>query len=303
MDRRGWTSRWPRRLLVAVVGVMAVLAATLPAHAQARPQPPTGWIRHHAAPIRTVDPAAPLDELASLRRSIGDADIVGLGESTHGAAEEIALKHRTLRLLVERMGFRSIAWEEDWTTGLQINRYIRTGKGDPDALVRQMSPQWQSRQVADVLRWLRDYNAGHTDKVRFVGVEYYLLGSLAYDAVDAYVARAAPGRLAQLRRHLRTIRPATANIFEHIQWYLSVADKRPYLRHARQVHALVAGLPHRPWDRAHALALHHARQIVSFYEHYSLPQPPASDSLVYRDAHAAQNLRWWRTWSGDKIAY
>lgn len=303
MKRRAWISPWPWRLLAPVVGVLLVLGGTLPASARTGPQPVTAWVRHNAARLETVDPAAPLDDLASLRRSIGDARIVGLGESTHGAAEEIALKHRALRLLVERMGFRSVAWEEDWTTGLQIDRYTRTGKGNLDALMRQMSPQWQSREVADVLRWLRDYNAGHADKVRFVGVEYYLLGTLAYDAVEAHVARVALGRLAELRRHLRPIRPRTSNPFEHIQWYLSMADKRPYIRHAHQVHALVERLPHRPGDRAHALALHHARQIVSFYGHYSLPQPPASDSLVYRDAHAAQNLRWWRNFSGDKVAY
>ena len=200
MDRRRWIPRWTRRLLAAGVGVVAVLAGTLTAHAQARPQPVTAWIRHHAVPLDTVDPAASLRDLAPLRRAIGDAEIVGLGESTHGAAEAITLKHRVLRLLVERMGFRSIAWEEDWTTGLQIDQYIRTGTGNLDTLMRQMSPQWQSRQVADVLAWLRDYNAGRADKVRF---EYYLLGALAYDAVDAYVARTAPGRLAELRRHLR----------------------------------------------------------------------------------------------------
>ena len=49
------------------------------------------------------------------------------------------------------------------------------------------------------------------------------------------------------------------------------ADKEPYLDHARQVYALVDGLPHAPGDRARALALHTARQIVSFYEHFSLP--------------------------------
>jgi erythromycin esterase-like protein len=31
-------------------------------------------------------------------------------------------RNRVLRLLVEELGFRSIAWEEDWTIGLQINR-------------------------------------------------------------------------------------------------------------------------------------------------------------------------------------
>lgn len=267
MDQRKWTSGWPLRLLALAVGVMVVLAGTLTAQAQTRPQPVTGWIRHHAAPLETVDPAAPLDDLAPLGRSIGDAEIVGLGESVHGAAEEETLKLRTLRFLVERMDFRSIAWEEDWTTGLQINEYIRTGKGDLDALMSQMSPQWQSRQVADVLRWLHDYNAGRADKVQFVGVEYYLLRPLAYDAVDAYVASTAPERLAELRRHLLAIRPSTSNMFEHIQWYLKVADKQPYIRHARQVYELVKGLPHRPGDRAYALTLHTARQIVSFYEH------------------------------------
>ena len=56
MDRRRWISRWPRRLLAPGVGVVMVLAGSLTVAAQARPQPVTGWIRHHAAPLDTVDP-------------------------------------------------------------------------------------------------------------------------------------------------------------------------------------------------------------------------------------------------------
>ena len=55
--------------------------------------------------------------------------------------------------MIEELGFRSIAWEEGWATGLEIDNYIRTGEGDLDAIVREMSPQWQSREVANVLRW------------------------------------------------------------------------------------------------------------------------------------------------------
>jgi Erythromycin esterase len=159
MDRRRSISRWLRQLLASGVGVVMVLAGSLTASSQARPQPVTGWIRHHAIPLDTVDPAAPLGDLMPLRPAIGDAEIVGLGESTHGAAEEETLKLRILRLLVERMGFRSVAWEEDRTTGLLIDEYIRTGRGNLDTLMAQMSPKWQSLQVADVLAWLRDYNA------------------------------------------------------------------------------------------------------------------------------------------------
>jgi hypothetical protein len=87
---------------------------------------------------------------------------------------------------------------------------------------------------------------------------------------------------------------------EYVDQYMGVTDKQPYIRHAHEVYRLVAGLPHPAGDRAHALALHHARQIVSFYEHYDLP---INDQNIYRDAHAAQNLRWWRQWTGDKVAW
>jgi hypothetical protein len=177
------------RLLVGAAGLLAALGGSLIA-APAAPadpgsQPVTRWVSRHAVPLRTVDPDAPLDDLAPLQRSIGGASVVGLGESVHGAAQETALKVRTLRLLVERMGFRTLAWEEDWTTGTLLNDYIQGRSDDLDAILPRMTGQWQSRQTADLLRWLRRYNAGHAGKVRFVGVEYYYTGPEAYDAVEA----------------------------------------------------------------------------------------------------------------------
>jgi erythromycin esterase len=193
-----------------------------------------------------------------------------------------------------------VAWEEDWTTGRLINDYLTTGAGDPDALVARMSPQWQSREVSDVLRWLHEFNTGRTDKVQFVGVEYYLTGQQAYDALDAHVAAAAPDRLPELREHLRPIRPATADVFAHIQAYSVLPDKEPLLRHARAVHDLVRGLPHAADDRRHAIAAHTALQVVSFHEHFALPE---AESHAYRDARAAENLSWWHELTGDKVAY
>src|SRR5262245_11558151 len=181
--------RWLRLLIAGPAAAVMLLTGVVDAQAVSKPRPVTGWIRQNATMLGTTDPAAPLDDLAPLRRSVGNATIVGLGESAHGAAQEEGLKLRTLRFLVERMGFRSIAWEEDWTTGLQVNEYIHGGRGNLAELVRQMSPQWQSREVADVLRWLRDYNASHVGTVRFTGVEYYLARPLAYDVIERYVAR------------------------------------------------------------------------------------------------------------------
>jgi erythromycin esterase len=84
----------------------------------------------------------------------------------------------------------------------------------------------------------------------------------------------------------RAIRPTSA-VFAHIQAYAGAPDKEPYLRHAQAVLDLVRALPHAVDDRAHAVAEHTALQIVSFHEHFALPE---ADSHAYRDARAAENL-------------
>ncbi|GAA2616355.1 erythromycin esterase family protein [Actinomadura fulvescens] len=289
------------KLLAFTLSAAAVAGFTGTARAATAgpPEPVTAWIERNATRLTTVDPRAPLGDLAPLRRTVGGATIVGLGESTHGASEQAKLKHRVVRLLVEQMGFRSIAWEDDWTLGLQLNDYILTGKGDPEAILRETG--WQSREMLDLLKWLRAYNASHHDKVRFFGVEYFATRPVAYDAIAAYTAKVAPERLPAIRKHLRALRPFTSDMGRYVQWYWKeVDDKRPYIRRARRLRSLVERLPHRPGDRAHEVTLHHARQIVSFHEHFSLPD---NDGYNYREVRAAENLRWWRTFSRDKVVY
>lgn len=272
-------------LLIAVMCIALLATAARPV------DPVTAWGSANMVKLRL---AGPVDDLKPLKQPLRGAQIVGLGESAHGLSEELRLKHRMLRFLVEQLGFRSIAWEEQWTTGFAVNDYIGGGSTPLDAVVGQLGFMWQNREVADVLRWLRAHNTGRADKVRFVGVEYYWTGRLAYKAIDAYVAKAAPERLAELRTHLAHITPPPElSIPEYADKYRETKDKRPLIQHAHRVYDLVADLPRK-------LAAQHARQIVSFYEHYSLSD---ADALVYRDARAAENLRWWREETGDKIAY
>ena len=128
-----------RKRLLAVSATIVAVSAGAVSGAQAAERDDrrtvTQWAQHASRRLRTVDPAAPLTDLRHLRRAIGGAEIVGLGEAVHGSAETTALKHRVLRLLVEELGFRTIAWEEDWSLGLRINHYLRTGEGDPAELV------------------------------------------------------------------------------------------------------------------------------------------------------------------------
>lgn len=276
-----------RRTLLAgsLAGVAVAGGVASPGYAGRVDESVAEWIRRNAVP---------LGDLTQLRRSVGGAQLVGLGEAVHSTAEITRLKHRVLRYLVERMGFRAIAFEEDWSLCTQVNEYVRTGRGDLKALIGQMSQAWRSHEFADVLEYVRAYNARHRDKVYFAGVEYYATRPLAYDAIDTYVARHAPDRLAELRRSLRPIRPNTTDMGKYVRWYWKeVDDKAPYISKAKAVHDLVRDLPDEE-------IVHHARQIVSFYEAFSLPE---AEIPAYRDARAAENVRWVRRFTGDKVVY
>ena len=60
------------------------------------------------------DPTLPLDDLEPLRQVIGNASVVGLGETIHTSGGYYRMKHRAFRFLVERMGFRVFAFESPW---------------------------------------------------------------------------------------------------------------------------------------------------------------------------------------------
>ncbi len=291
---RGWPLRLSALLSVLLLAGTVWLASPGPAQATQN-HPLAGWLGGQAKPLDTTDPAAPLTDLRPLRRMVGDAVVVGLGESTHGSHEQFTLKHRIVRLLVEQLGFRSLAMEEDWATGIELNRYLLTGHGDPAELVKGMGMPWSTREVQAVLEWLRAWNTRHPDKVQFVGTDVFDTRPSVYDEVSHYVQQAAPRRLAELEGHFQVIRPTRP---DWVAFFLTqVPDQEPYLEHARQAYQLVAAIPHAAGDRAHQLALQHARQIVAFYEYYTLGDPN------YRDREIAHNLDWWHRYTGDKVVY
>lgn len=291
---RGWPWRLSALLSVLLLAGTAWLVGPRPAQAT-QDHPLTDWLQGQAKPLATTDPDAPLDDLQPLDRLVGDAVIVGLGESTHGSHEQFTLKHRIVRLLVEQLGFRSLAMEEDWATGIQLNRYVLTGQGDPAELVRGMGAPWSTGEVQAVLEWLRAWNTRHRDKVQFVGTDVFDTRPSVYDAVTSYVQQAAPERLAELEEHFQVIRPTRP---DWIAFFLTqVPDQQRYVEHARQAYQLVASIPHAAGDRVHRLAVQHARQIVAFYEYYTLGDPD------YRDREIAHNLVWWRRYTGDKVVY
>lgn len=258
------------------------------------------WIRQNAHPLTTLDPQAPLTDLEPLGDIVRNATVVGLGGGTRSAHEFSTIQHRVLQFLVEQLGFRSLALDMDWTQGIQLDTYVRTGEGDPCGLLADAQPYLQTGEILDVVRWMRAYNKKHQDEpLRIVGVDVIEMQALAYDAVTDFVARTAPERLDELDAHYQLLRP-NGSIEEHLDWYRNQDDTESYVDHARAAYDLVENLP--PHD-GHALAVQHARAVVGFYQYHALDSRADRRPMGYLEQRLAENTIWWHEYTRDKIVY
>lgn len=150
-------------------------------------------------PLRTLDPAAALDDLEWLDETIGNARVVAIGESAHYNRESYDLRHRLLRYLAERHGFGAYAMETGYTEGWRADAWVRGGNDDRLGEVMaggltSLMGLW--RQMGSHLEWMRRHNASAERPVGFYGID---LGGQntsptpALDAVLAFLAQADPG--------------------------------------------------------------------------------------------------------------
>jgi erythromycin esterase len=150
------------------------------------PAAATAWLRTAAVPFTTSDPTANLNDLEPLRQMVGDARVVSLGEATHGTEEFFDMKHRVLRYLVERMGFNAFAIEASWPEANRLDRYVRTGEGDPAVLLAGMYFwTWNTESVMDMIQWMRRHNQAGGN-VGFYGFDMQYPG-MAFDNVEKLI--------------------------------------------------------------------------------------------------------------------
>jgi len=173
-----------------------VVAATLamvpvikvPGAEEAAP-PFTKWAKKAAIRIRSTDPNHDLADLEPLKRMIGDARIVAIGESRHDIHEQFQLKHRIVELLVQQMNFTAVAMEVSMPDATRINDYVVRGVGDPEKLVHDSLGYWDAWDTEEILvlvRSIRRYNVNtaHRSKVRFYGFDMMFPASAVKEALS-----------------------------------------------------------------------------------------------------------------------
>ena len=141
------------------------------------------------APLRTTirDAAHPItgsaDDYDLLLELIGDAQVVLLGEASHGTHEFYHERARITRRLIEEEGFAAVAVEADWPDAYRVNRWVRGRSDNRDAFEAlgdfERFPRWmwRNRDVLQFVDWLHRHNAEQPEDRRasFYGLDLYSL--------------------------------------------------------------------------------------------------------------------------------
>ena len=154
-------------------------------------------VRALAIPLREDDPHDALLDL------VGDAELVLLGEASHGTHEFYRERARITRRLLAQKQFQAVAIEGDWPDAYRVNRYVR-GAGDDASAEKALGGfrrfptwMWRNTEVVDFVQWQRSFNARRPPPARtgFYGLDLYSMNhSMAavlehLEAVDPEAAR------------------------------------------------------------------------------------------------------------------
>ncbi|MYY83195.1 MULTISPECIES: erythromycin esterase family protein [unclassified Streptomyces] len=292
-----------------------------------------------AHPLRTTEPGGGRTaDLRTLAAMIGDAEVVGLGEATHGSHEFFAMKERLFRYLVEEKRFTTFALEMSWTAGLRIDEYLQGGSGSALQVAKEAlagSP-WEREEFVSLLAWMRRHNDRNPRRrVHFMGNDIGAprLGSAIFERVLSYVRANRPQDLTRLQELYAQL-PPIDDAFAYLDRPL--AERRRNAVTARQALDLVAmgvrtsggetstgktgsgktgsgktgsgkalrQTAGRAGGEASEWAEQHARNIHQTFAFASLdlsdPQS-VSEAERFRDEAMAANTLWWQRRTGDKM--
>jgi len=152
-------------------------------------------IKKHIIRLDLDNPKKDYDELI---KSIGDAQVVLIGEASHGTEEFYHERCLITQRLIEEKDFTVVACEADWPDTFKVNRYVQNLKLNDSKDAREALREykrfptwmWRNYQVSYFIEWLKKHNDeleakekaklgenewNRYDKTGFYGLDLYSL--------------------------------------------------------------------------------------------------------------------------------
>jgi erythromycin esterase len=155
------------------------------------------YIKQAACPLNNIDDLQPLFD------RIGDAQIVMLGEASHGTHEYYTWRTHISKKLIDEKGFNFIAVEGDWPDCYRLNRYIKGYDAADSTAVRVLHAfnrwptwMWANWEIVALTEWLKKYNTGLpvNKRVGFYGLDVYSLWE-SIESIMRYLKKNDPAAL------------------------------------------------------------------------------------------------------------
>jgi len=160
--------RWP--VLLVLVVVLALVSGLV------------GWRQWSTRP--QGEPRAVELGTATVSPTLGDATVLALGEATHGNAE---LQLARLTLVQQLPRFRAIVFEEDYGSVALVNEWVQGGPGTAEEAARRFGfALSHTAEMAELLQWIRDHNAGvpAAQRIQLIGMDVQRVDANQQVALD-----------------------------------------------------------------------------------------------------------------------
>lgn len=293
----------PATAVIALGAILTPVAAL--ADTAGGKQDPVRALEQAAHPLRSTEPRGSTADLRALGAMVGDAEVVGLGEATHGSHEFFAMKERLFRYLVEERGFTTFALELSWSAGLQIDDYLQTGKGDARKIAKEAlaNSPWDREEFVSLIEWMRDHNRRHPGRtVHLMGDDIGApkLSDDFFNRVTSYVQRTHPESLPHVTQLYTGLRPID-DVFAYLGKPL--AERQQLAAKAQQALDLISSQKGTDEDEFE-LAVQNARSIsqtATFLAFDLTDKAWLPVAQRYRDQVMAENTAWWQRRTGDKM--
>lgn len=200
------------------------------------------------------------------------AEIIALGEATHGNVEFQELKLDVFKRLVENDGVRAFALEGDYGGCERVNRYIHGGEGTARQAAAAIGfAIYRTEQMAELITFMREYNlsAAEGDDLRFYGFDMQ-----RYDYTFPYLMEAC--------RELGVDTGELEKLMDGGGWS-GAYDAAARMETLAQIKSELAG------KENSAQAVHLADMLLQYCE---LQSAPGEDQADLRDRLMAENVLW-----------
>jgi erythromycin esterase len=250
-------------------------------------------------PIQNADPTRNFVDLAPLDTVLAKAQVVGLGEGTHGSREFLQMKDRLFRYLVQTHGHQAIGFEVSFGLSVAINRFIHGQNTSlawtADAVKSLRLWPWQVDEVRELFQWMKDYNATKTpaQQLSFYGFDCPSADD-NFPIIREFLASVEPSSVAQIDS-LSKLYTLTVGATTNSPWQ-QYTQRLPALYNlfvTNETKWTAGG-----GKQAYEIAKHAARVLIQHQDFTNSNSVSYCASYTKRDQYMAENIQWIYTTMG-----